>query len=521
MVERLPDVSLIGMPLLRICWTAAFLLVMSKVHPLPAQEISPLGDSRQGLVGINRVPLVASTEPRLSAALDAGYALTESQRGEGVHHRILGSYGAGFVPLRGLEFSLLGGIRHDRHPNDGSGVDSGTVGDLAIVSRLGTRLGRALRLGADLSARFPGSEKPLDSLASPAIDARALFGWAAETGPRYAGFAGFRLDRTAGVAGSALRYRTGDRLALGSSDFNAVLVGIGVGVPLGRFELIGEVTGDLLVGTGAPPLSKSPIRVDLGLRHALSRVLQAELLSEVALSARPDTTPGSRLIPVQPRFGITFGLRYRLWNSADRTTPRAVPEPKSTRLIKQSGPPAGALPAPAEPPVAPPPATGRVVVTVVDAAGHALSDAVVELTTDAGVSKLDFEGLSTFALDAVPVGRGRLTVRADLMQDWEGEVEIVADHPLELRVEMVGAEKSGQIRGLVRAFNGKKLPAHVHIEPGGRDVQAGTDGAFSLEMPPGEYQVKVWLDGYQPQQRSVKVGKNAVMVLNVDLQKGR
>jgi hypothetical protein len=515
---RLRDVSLVGMLPIRIGSTAALLLLTSRVHSLGAQEIKPLGESRYALAGVNRVPMVASTAPRLSAALDAGYALTESQKGEGTHHRIRGSFGVGFVPLQGLEFGLFGGIRHDRHPDDGLGRDSGTIGDLAIVSRAGTRFGRALRLGADLSAKFPGSEKPLDSLASPAVDLRALFGWVPVDGVRYAGFAGFRFDKTAGVGNDASRYRTGDRLALGLSDFNAVLVGAGVVVPLGRFELLGEATGDLLVGTRAPPLSKSPLRIDLGVRHALSQVLQAELLSEFVLSARPDITPSSPLVPVEPRFGISLGLRYRFWDSADRTPPAPEPKPESTKSTEHPSPPPVAPP---EPKVAAPPATGRVVVTVVDSAGHPLSDAVVELTTDAGTSKLDFENRSTFALDKVPVGDGRLTVRADLMRDWEQGVKIAADHPLELRVEMVGAENSGQIRGLIRAFNGTKLSAHVRIEPGGRNAQAGADGAFSLDVPPGKYQVKVWLDGYQPQERSVEVGKNAVMVLNVDLQKGR
>jgi hypothetical protein len=509
------------MLLARICSTAALLLVMAKVHPLSAQEIRPLGDSRYALAGINRVPIAASTAPRLSAALDAGYGLTESQKGEGAHHRILGSFGVGFVPLQGLEFGLLGDIRHDRHPNDGLGGDSGTIGEVAVVSRAGIRLGQALRLGADLSARIPGAEKASDSLVSPAVDARALAAWVPAEGVRYAGFAGFRLDKTAGVGGNASRYRMGDRLALGLSDFNAALLGAGVVVPIGRFELIGEVTGDLLVGTAAPPLRKSPLRIDLGLRRALSQVLQAEVLSEFALSARPDITPSSPLVPVEPRFGISLGLRYRFWGNAERTTPSAEPEPKSTKLTEQSTPPPAAPVAPPEPRAAPAPATGRVVVTVVDSAGHPLSDAVVELTTDAGVSKLDFESRSTFALDAAPVGHGHLKVRADLMRDWEREVEIVGDHPLELRVELVGVENSGQIRGLVRAFDGKTLAAHVRIEPGGRDVLAGADGAFSLDVAPGKYQVKVWLDGYQPQQRSVEVGKNAVMVLNVDLQKGR
>ncbi len=86
---------------------------------------------------------------------------------------------------------------------------------------------------------------------------------------------------------------------------------------------------------------------------------------------------------------------------------------------------------------------------------------------------------------------------------------------------MLPAENSGQIRGLVRGFDGRALAAHVQIEPGARNEHAGADGVFSVDVPPGRYRVKVYLDGYQSQERVVDVGKNGVMVLNVDLQRGR
>jgi hypothetical protein len=467
------------------------------------------------------VPWVAAADSRLSAALDAGYGLTESQKSEGSHHRLLGTFGVGLVPLQGLELGLLGGLRHDRHPADRIGTDQGTIGELSLMARYGVRLDRAWRLGADLGANFPGSERPLRSLSSPAIDARALLGWVADDGIHIAGFAGFRLDRTSSVGADASRYRFGDRLALGLSDFNAVLVGVGAVVPMGRSEMLGEITGDLLVGSGAPPLSKSPIRIALGLRHALSNALQAELLAEFSPSRRPDISPNSALIPIEPRVGVLLGLRYRLWNGARLADAQRSPAPPRSAdaapLPKTPVPPVTSVQEPTA--VAPP--SGRILVTVLDYAGRPLSDAVVELATDAGIRKLEFQSGATFALDAAPLGRARLTVRAELMREWAEDVELLADRPLEVKVEMVAGENAGQIRGVIRGFDGKSLPAHVRIEPGGREIRATIDGSFSVDVAPGEYRVKVWLEGYQPQQRRVEVGKNGVLVLNVDLQKGR
>ena len=499
----------------RTCMATASWAIALSAAVTSAQESHSVGEANSALPGVKRVPIIGGTAPRVSGAFDAGYGLTESQKSEGVHHRILGTVGLGLVPLRGLELGLLGGMRYDRHPNDGTGIDTGTVGQFSLVTRYSARMGRAFCAGADLGANFPGSEKPMDSLSGPAIDARALFGWVPEDGIRFAGYAGYRIDRTAHVGRDAMYYRAGDRLALGASDFNAVLVGAGIVVPAGRLEVLGEITGDLLIGTSAPAVTQSPLRVDLGVRHPISKHWQAELLSEFALSSRPNITPNSPLIPVEPRFGISIGLRYRIWDSSDQRT-AIQSEPKSTASV---------APAPASQPSTPPtavaPATGRLVVTVVDHEGHPLSDAVVELASNAGSTSLDFQSGSTFAADAVTVGHGHLTVHADLMQDWVQDVEITAAHPLELRVEMVAAEVSGKIRGQIRAFDGKNLPAHVRITPGDQEVQAGSDGTFSVDVSPGKYRVNIWLNGYQPQQRSVEVGRNGIMVLNVDMQKGR
>jgi hypothetical protein len=160
------------------------------------------------------------------------------------------------------------------------------------------------------------------------------------------------------------------------------------------------------------------------------------------------------------------------------------------------------------------------VVTVFDHEGHPLSDATVELTTSLGSQPLSFQAGSTFELEQAPLGAATISAKADLMREYSKPIEVKSEGQTELRIDMVGADVSGQIRGQVRAFNGHPLAAHVSIEPGTRESQAGPDGTFGVDVPPGKYKVKIWLDGYKPQERSVQVGKRGVMVLNVDLQEG-
>src|SRR5690606_35854217 len=124
---------------------------------------------------------------------------------------------------------------------------------------------------------------------------------------------------------------------------------------------------------------------------------------------------------------------------------------------------------------------------------------------------------STFEVGAIPVGPAELVVRAERLKDWRQPIQIGEGEPLELRVEMIPAANSGQIRGLVRGFDGKGLRARVSIEPGAQAVLSDADGSFRVEVPPGKYTVEVSVDGYRTQKLTARVGKDGVVVLNVDM----
>lgn len=501
---------LLGRPLVA---TTLAVAVLGSSHQSVAAEPSGaahVGDASDALPGVVRAPIVGVPTPRLALAVDAGYGFTEAQEDEGAHHRLIGQLGVSLAPLEWLELGIRGLGRHDRHPDDGLGADSGTTTDVALLARAGGDLGTGFRVGGDLGARFPGSESAADSLSSPALDARLLFGWVRPGSVRVAGFAGYRLDNTDGVATDSDRYRLGDRLALGASEFDAVLVGVGAIVPLARAELLAEVSGDVLVGSGAPAFGESPLRASAGARLGLSEAAAVELRGDISLSSRPELGAESPLIPIEPRFSILAGFRYRFWNG---------PEPEPAPVVAPPPKPKRSVAAPPVTPVAPAP-TNTVRVTVVDkTTGHPLSDAEAEIIVGGQVRKLPFVTESTFEIVEVPVGSAELVVRAERLKDWRQQIQVTEGEPLVVQVEMIPAANSGQIRGLIRGFDGKGLRAQVQIEPGAHSVQSDADGSFRVDVPPGNYKVEVSVEGYRTQKLTARVGKDGVLVLNVDMLK--
>lgn len=490
---------------------ATILASLGTTHVLGAAESGPrVGDAHDALPGVHRVPIVGEPVPRVGVALDAGYGFTEAIEDEGSHHRILGSFALGVAPLSWLELSLRGGGRHDRHPEDDRGSDSGTTSDLDIAARFGGALGGNFRLGFELKGGFLGADALGDSLANPVLGGRLIAG---HVSPGFAvsGYGGYRLDLSEGTAEDADLYRLGDRIALGVSEFDAVTVGVGTAVPLGPVSLLGEASADILIGSGAPSISQSPLRAAAGLRIFVASSTSLDLLFEGALGSRPDVGPGEALVPIEPRLTATLGFRHRFLDGPPPVAPPPPPPPKVEAEPEKKPPPP-----PPEPEAIP---TNHLRVTVVDQTGHPLSDAQVELSTPEGVRALDFVEGSTFEARDVQVGQYELLVTAERLKNHQQTVTITEGEPIQIEVSMLPAAETGQLRGLVRSFDGQGIRARVTVEPGEHHVEAGADGAFTLDVPPGSYTIRIEAEGYATQKRKVKVGRDGVVVLNVDMQR--
>ncbi|HEY3665497.1 MAG TPA: hypothetical protein VGL19_05830, partial [Polyangiaceae bacterium] len=236
------------------------------------------GDGDRALPALGHVALAEQRQTgRITAAGTVGFGLTESQgSGDGLHERLSSRLALSAYAAPWLAFGLLGDGRYDRHPADAGGVDDGWLFRPELCSRASAELGR-LRFGVDVAAWVPAGSNVGSSFNGVSLDSRLLL--SRRAGAFTVGVqAGFRVDRSAHAVGDTAALRRGDRIALGASDFDAVLAGLGVSYNWGETELFGETTADLLVGSGAPSPGKSPIRVTAGVRQALGgEALSAEL----------------------------------------------------------------------------------------------------------------------------------------------------------------------------------------------------------------------------------------------------
>ncbi|HVZ37545.1 MAG TPA: hypothetical protein VG963_34225, partial [Polyangiaceae bacterium] len=240
----------------RIGVIGGLMCVLGIVPPVLAQSRAdpPLGASWESSPGYYRIPVVAAAEPGVNLAAGFGYGYTESQSAApGSHHRLEGRLAASLEPLPGFGLAFGTNLRHDQHADDSLGADQGTVIDSDVHAQLGTRVAGDFHLGGALGAAFTRGPTLGNSLENPAIDVSFLGAYLPLDAPFSAGLrAGFRYDRTARAARDPALYRAGDRLSLELSQFDAMLLGLGASYRIVATELLAKLSGDVLVGTGAP-----------------------------------------------------------------------------------------------------------------------------------------------------------------------------------------------------------------------------------------------------------------------------
>ncbi len=287
------------------------------------------------------------------------------------------------------------------------------------------------------------------------------------------------------------------------SDYDAVLLGIGLSYRAGAVEVLGEGTWNLLVGSGAPSAIDSPLHVRAGIRYHAGDRVQLSLTGDVCASGRPATGPTQPLVPLDPRFEVLAGLTY---------------------VLPFGAPPAAPPPPPAHPHAPPHPApapTGIVAGRVVDASGAAVDGAHVKLVVGQHTFQADGDAQGHYQIQNVTTGQGTLTITADGFKPKEITVQVAAGQNAQPDAPLESSTPSGQLRGLIRSFDGTGLRATVRVDPLGTEVQTNDDGTFQVDVPPGSYQVEIRAPGHAQQHRSVRVEQNGVTVLNADLRRGR
>lgn len=449
--------------------------------------------------GLRATGRVRSAEPAPSfaAALGTGYGFTEGVlEMDDAHHRIGGLAALALSPAPWLE---LGGElrgRYDKHT--GAMPDDGFIGDPRLWARIGGSVGGDRYLALRLGVWLPGADAPSIEPGAISLDAAGLF-TIASGGTAFTATAGFRLDRSSeSVDADALS--PPDRVGLGLSDANAVLLGLGV-TRGDRSQVFGEVTMDLLLGEDAPEALESPLRVGAGLRRALDATVSLEAMLEIAASKRPEPDDGG-LVAIEPRVSATVGLSWR---------PRPKPAARPIVVVEKA-------PDPVEPPPPPPPTTGGVKGRILDPEGAPLPGATVRLGVNSATTGDD----GTFTLDTVPPGEVELIIERPGHEPLRHKATITAGGEIAVELTLARVKLPSVIRGVVRNYGGQGLAAKVRVEPLGLEVAAGADGSFEIEVPPGKYTVVVSHAGYTTQEsKNVEVEDQGVTSRNIELRKAK
>lgn len=529
------------------------------------------GRAPDALPGVRDLALVSSFGDGATVAGTFGYGYTEAVENIGdAHHRVqliaAGSYA--LFDMVGFGMTLSG--HYDQHVGGGSDGDSSFVLSTRFHGRARYALRPDLSFGGELAIELPPSSSPGDGLKAISPELRGLVTWTGN--PRWVLGAqlGARLDRSAEGLSGAARLSGADRIALGASSSSALLFGLGgtyLAAP--RHGVIGELTWDLLVGPDAPTAPHSPLRLVGGWRYSITDALALDAFLGVTPTARPNVAMSQPFVPVEPRVWLGVGLASfvgSLRSSRGTVTGRVVDqrgaalpnvrvssEGKSSttvttdragrfsidakrgsrlslraelplyvpvkrqavlegetlklddwQLVRGRGNVRGRVIGPELAPKA------SVVVAVFESAAGSTSgeEALAEaITSDDG----------TFLLEALPSGPLYLVASALGFRDAQVGVSVPVEQELQVELKLSEALPEGQIRGTVRGARGAQLAATIRVEPLGLVITAGSDGAFSLDVAPGSYQLLVTAPGYEPQQRVATVERDGVTVVLVDL----
>jgi len=438
----------------------------------------------------------------LAVAVDVSGGVTEALTdADSAHGRVAAGFAAAVDAARWLNVGLGLKGRYDVHSRDAYGKDDGFLFQPKLSTRLASQSG-ALGYGFEASAWLPGGADVGASLSALSVDGRALL---SHQSAKFliAGYAGYRLDRSAKAAGDVTRLRFGDRSALGLSDYDALLTGLGLGYAVGQTLLFGEVSAQVLLGS--PKLAASPLWLSVGARRPIGpEGLSGEISLDALASARPDFANVTALFPIEPRLTLNVGLRYR-FGEHRAVVPTPVPAP---RAKPESTPPVVVLPNPT-----------TVELELLDERGQPLPRARATVTQgDTEAPLVEITPGHYRLVDAHP-GRAKLRVKAEGFQPIERDIDVSSGRVAKIDVKVEPALPAGQVRGLVRSFRGKPLSASIRLEPSAATTQTDAEGFFQIDVPPGEYEVVIEAPGFQAQRRHAKVDQQGVVIVNADLSK--
>src|SRR5690606_19031129 len=114
--------------------------------------------------------------------------------------------------------------RLDMHGEDSAGDnDKSAALDVTPLIRSGANVGKGFHLGGELRVPFLGAAA-VDGVAAPTVDARFLAAYLGQPTWRFAMHAGYKLGTKGAAVDQSADLVPGDRVMLGLSEFDAVLL---------------------------------------------------------------------------------------------------------------------------------------------------------------------------------------------------------------------------------------------------------------------------------------------------------
>ena len=224
--------------------------------------------------------------------------------------------------------------------------------------------------------------------------------------------AGAQLDRTRYAVKRPSELSANDRIAAGLSSSNAVLLGVMASRPFAGWMVSGEWSWDVAVGSSAPSVLVSPMRVEVGVQ----RTLLSGFFAGALLGASPSTRPrANELARIEPRVWAMLTLGFA-FDGRERVTPKPAAAPTTPKVAAPvAAPPPEPMPEPG--PSLP---AGQIRGRVRSLRGKALRAQIEVLPLG---QKMESDATGAFVID-VPPGRYNVVVRAEGHETQERPAEV-------------------------------------------------------------------------------------------------
>jgi len=439
----------------------------------------------------------------------------------------------GILDILSVGLSLDG--RYDKHHGLPPEGDDGYVGDPHLFVRVGKSTGSVL-IGGQLGVWVPGKDAPSIAASAISIDARVLVSLPA--GPGLLSFSGgFRLDNSAKSVDDPLKLSLQDRVSLGVSDYHAAFGAAQLRFPAGKLFVAPEVSLDAFVGGPPTPTDMTMVKraslargtlilrggVSAGyhINDQFSAVLFAEMAKVPGINLAQVMDNNIPLVPYEPVFTLGVGLEARFGGPKAQKSP--FEQPECARHIPPDCPDVNV------------PVYAEISGKVVDSAGKpvvgAKVSAVLKNSKQGAPVATDEKG--EYTIPNVPIGKtlgGKETIDETAVQiDAEagnmkpGKATIAKIEKGANKADPITLEPQlppGQLRGVVRSLPGKPIAgASIVVSPGDAKAETAADGTFQIDLPPGQYKIKVTKSGLKDQELDVNIEQNGVAIKNIEMQK--